>query len=122
MGLEGFCGLLLITAGPATVLYLAVIARKSFLVLLTFARFCLNLLYLCSRLDDRTVDKPDVIAVSSIGCLSSCSSLAWLEVCWPLRFLKTLKFQKTLGYLFHASYQYERDLPLPPFLVSTCVR
>ena len=38
MGLEAFCGLCLLAAGPATVVYVAVIARKSFLVLLTLAR------------------------------------------------------------------------------------
>ncbi|KAK9864496.1 hypothetical protein WJX84_009912 [Apatococcus fuscideae] len=37
MGLESFCGLCLIAAGPAAVVYVAVIARKSFLVLLTLA-------------------------------------------------------------------------------------
>ena len=39
MGLEGFCGLSLIAAGPAAILYIAVIAQKSFLVLLTLARY-----------------------------------------------------------------------------------
>lgn len=43
MGFESFAGLLLIGAGPLIVLYVACIAPKSFLVLLSLGRYVLGI-------------------------------------------------------------------------------
>ncbi|KAK9864495.1 hypothetical protein WJX84_009912 [Apatococcus fuscideae] len=75
MGLESFCGLCLIAAGPAAVVYVAVIARKSFLVLLTLASafYWLVVLMVISALVRGFVplpDSPGPYAALLIACVA----------------------------------------------------